>query len=183
MGPIIGTAHQSAPLHLHVYIHTRPVVTNDAQAQQTHSLVAVPGCAATLNLTLSPAAAHKKSPLYTHTRLAVPNGARHSWALRSTLTLSPAAAHQKSPLYTHTRPAVPNGARHSGHSGFWLCQAAMQAQQNTWPQGTAVGTSRAPRHSAQRRFCGTSAHSAPAPSAGAGAAAASLPSSYQAASI
>ena len=72
---------------------------------------------------------------------------------------------------------MPNGARHSGHSGFWLCQAAMQAQQKTCPQGTAVGTSRAPRHSAQRRFCGTSAHSAPAPSAAGAAVSASLPSS------
>ena len=41
----------------------------------------------------------------------MPNGARHSWVLRSTLSLGPAAAHQKSPLYTHTRLAVPNGAR------------------------------------------------------------------------
>ena len=37
MAPIIGMAHQSAPLHLHVYIHTRPVVPNDAQAQQSQS--------------------------------------------------------------------------------------------------------------------------------------------------
>jgi hypothetical protein len=60
---------------------------------------------------------------------------------------------------------VPNGARQSGHSGFWLCQAAMQAQQNTWPHGVAAGVSRAPRHSAHLRRAGTSAHSAAAPGA------------------
>ena len=54
-------------------------------------------------------------------------------------------------------PRVVKGERQSGHSGFWLCQSAMHCQQNTCPHGVDVGAARAPRHSGQRRCCGTSA--------------------------
>lgn len=52
------------------------------------------------------------------------------------------------------------GDLHRGHSAFWLCQSAMHCQQNTWPQGVAVGNVRAPKHSAHFLCCGTSPTSA-----------------------
>lgn len=77
---------------------------------------------------------------------------------------------QKSLLYTHTRPEVVKGDLQRGHSAFWLCQSAMHCQQNTWPQGVAVGKVRAPKHSAHFLCCGTSPMSAAAVTSCSGAA-------------
>lgn len=68
--------------------------------------------------------------------------ADRSLFVRSLRIIPRSLAFQKSAWWTRTRSDPRTGDLHSGHSGFWLAQAEMQAQQKTWPQGVAVGQSR-----------------------------------------